>query len=521
MQKALTERKDDMTAFFRRNLRFLIGGFFIGILSYFMMLSLNLVNDIDGIWHLSNFVAGDWEISLGRGLQRYADRMRFGIVSDPFNSMLTLLLFEIANAMILERFSLTKGGTPWLVLTILTANPVLCNTLTYSYMSVNFGLAYFFGVLAFYLLTKRDTPKKTLLRGIACGAILGVSMAFYQAYLSITVLLAFLWMIKRLEEEKTIRPILEYFALFACTVLFAGGFYLLIVNGLLFRAGVSLASYRGADQLGLTQMVLHLPASLGSCYTEFFSCFLEKKAFARLEGIDLILAALAVYGLAAGMLRFLRLYREKKEKAFLFLILVGLLPVASCAVLLLAVGNPLSVLMSMGPLLCLTLLGILLLPDGSRGFWVRGAGLFFLVLFAWYQLSATQNDQLALKEGKAATVTLTENIVSRLYSEGFMEEEPVVAFMGRPGDNRRFAKSTAYQMANEYARFGCWSTDARNNRVSWYGVTSNFLGVNLNLCSVEDYEALQSKKQVADMPEFPLEGSIRKIDGIVVIKVSE
>lgn len=119
--------------------------------------------------------------------------------------------------------------------------------------------------------------------------------------------------------------------------------------------------------------------------------------------------------------------------------------------------------------------------------------MFFLVLFARYQLSATQNDQLALKEGKAATVTLTENIVSRLYSEGFMEEEPVVAFMGRPGDNRRFAKSTAYQMANEYARFGCWSTDARNNRVSWYGVASNFLGVNLNLCSVEDYRRFSPK----------------------------
>ena len=45
----------------------------------------------DGIWHLSNFIAGDFEISLGRGLERYADRARFGIVSSPLNTVLCLL----------------------------------------------------------------------------------------------------------------------------------------------------------------------------------------------------------------------------------------------------------------------------------------------------------------------------------------------------------------------------------------------------------------------------------------------
>lgn len=77
--------------FFKTYYKYIMGGLGIGVLTYFMMMSLNLVNDLDGIWHLSNFIAGDWEISLGRGLQRYADRARFGIVSDSFNSMITIL----------------------------------------------------------------------------------------------------------------------------------------------------------------------------------------------------------------------------------------------------------------------------------------------------------------------------------------------------------------------------------------------------------------------------------------------
>ena len=521
MSGLLTEFEKRFLRFFARNSRFLLGGFCIGVLSYFMMLSLNLVNDIDGIWHLSNFIAGDWEISLGRGLQRYADRFRFGIVSDPFNSMLTLLLFELANVMILERFSLQKGPYPWLLLTILTANPVVCNTLTYSYMSVNFGLACFFSVLAFYLLKTKDTWKRSLIQGSLCGALLGISLSFYQAYISVTAVLALLLMIKWLGEEKKLREILEYLALFVYTVLFAGGAYLLITNGLLFRAGIRLASYRGADENSLSRMLLQLPASLVKCYTETWSYFVEKKAFANLEFIDLLLAALAVCYLAALGMRFFGLYRKDKKRALLFLLLVVLLPPAGCAVLLIAVGSPLSVLMSMGPLLGFSLLGILLLPHANTGFWVKRACLFFLALFAWYQLSAVTNDQLALKEGKTATITLTENIVSRLYREGYMEKSPVVAFVGRPGDNDQFAQSTAYRMANGYAKFGCWSTDARNNRVSWYGVTSNFLGVNINLCGEEEYKTLIRTKQVADMPEFPAAESVCTIDGIVVVKVSD
>jgi hypothetical protein len=79
-------------------------------------MSLNLVNDLDGIWHLSNFIAGDWEISLGRGLQRYADRARFGIVTDPFNSMITILLISIANVLILMRFKVISKNIITLVL---------------------------------------------------------------------------------------------------------------------------------------------------------------------------------------------------------------------------------------------------------------------------------------------------------------------------------------------------------------------------------------------------------------------
>ena len=96
----------------------IIGQVIMGVMVYFMMMSLNLVNDLDGLWHPSNFIAGDWEISLGRALQRYADRARFGIVSEPFNTILTLILLSVGNVLIIDRLKIKSSIYKWLIYSI-------------------------------------------------------------------------------------------------------------------------------------------------------------------------------------------------------------------------------------------------------------------------------------------------------------------------------------------------------------------------------------------------------------------
>ncbi|MCM1187703.1 MAG: glucosyltransferase domain-containing protein [bacterium] len=210
MKYRIENMEKQVSVFFKKNGKFMLSGFFIGILAYFMMMALNLVNDIDGIWHLSNFIAGDWEISLGRGLQRYADRARFGIVSDSFNTMLTLFLVSVANTMIISRLFPEGGFCKSLILTVLTVNPVVCCSLTYSYMSVNFGLAYFFSTLAFYGIKTAKSRKKILPEGAICGLYLGISMAFYQAYICVTVTLMLVFVLKSLCERKELKEVLRY-----------------------------------------------------------------------------------------------------------------------------------------------------------------------------------------------------------------------------------------------------------------------------------------------------------------------
>lgn len=500
----------------------IIGQVLVGTLVYFTMMSLNLVNDVDGIWHPSNFIAGDWEISLGRPLQRYADRARFGIVSEAFNSILTLVLIAIGNVLVVKKLDIRNTLYRWIVYIILIANPIVCCSLSYSYMSVNFGLAYFFSVLTFeYIETDINSKRKSIIGVLISAAFLGISMAFYQAYICVTSVLIVSMILKMLTEQENIKCILRYGTSCICTYFLGGVIYLSITKLFLYRADVDLASYKGAGSVNIIHMIKSLPNSIKQCYSQFGTYFLKLKTFSNLEFVEIVLGGLCIIYAIAIIIQCYKIFKNGFIKGIIFILMIGLLPVASCSVLLIAVGNSMTELMSMGMLLTILLLGIVVPDDGKFGFIIKRSYLIVMLLFMWFQLSAVENDQLALKEGKTATITLTENIIHSLCTEYNLDEYKVVAFVGRPADNNTFAKSKAYQMANRYAMFGCWSTDVRNNRVSWSGVTSNFLGVNINFCPDWNYEKIIAFEQVKEMPEYPADGSICIIEDIIVVKVSD
>lgn len=76
-------------------------------------------------------------------------------------------------------------------------------------------------------------------------------------------------------------------------------------------------------------------------------------------------------------------------------------------------------------------------------------------------------------------------------------------------------------MANGYAQFGRWSTDARNNRVTWTGITRILCGTSLPFCGDEAYLKIIQSEQLKEMPIYPHCGYMKIIDRVLVIKVSD
>lgn len=497
---------------------YILFGVVFGALTYFSLMSNDLINHLDGIWHTSNFIAGDWEISLGRGLQRYADRARFGLVTSSYNSLLFLLLFLVADIYIIYYLRLSRFfAVTFIMLSV--ANPVVCESLSYSYMSINFALAYFFSIMAFSVMAD-SCDDEGHFAGIVLAAIfLAISMAFYQAYIGVYCILAIMYFCMNTElweSKKAVKGLGKAAIIFVM----GGFFYFIIVKLLLLRADIGLSSYKGADSVGVLPIIMNLPRGIEECYSSFYAYFVEDSLQSHLEFADIAVRSVAFVYLimicVMGAVAIKKMMIKNYIRQIFFVILV---PVAAGSICLIAVGNAITSLMAMPIMIAVGLFPVMLGIEKYTS--LKYLYKSVMIILVWYMTSTVVNDQIALKEGKNSTVTITHYMIQKMIDEDYPISEKPVAFVGRMAENPLFPSSTAYEMANGYAQFGKWSTEPRNNRATWIGITYNLCGSDIWVCDQWTYSDLIGMDEVKQMPVFPAEGSIAYIDDVIVVKVSE
>ena len=72
----------------------------ISVLMYFPMIAKGLTNTYDGLWQSTYFQASTWEISLGRWVWPFVDKVRGGYAAEPLNSLLTLCIITVATVIV-------------------------------------------------------------------------------------------------------------------------------------------------------------------------------------------------------------------------------------------------------------------------------------------------------------------------------------------------------------------------------------------------------------------------------------
>ena len=360
------------------------------------------------------------------------------------------------------------------------------------------------------------------LKILSGGALLAVSMEFYQAYFCVTCTLLLFYGITRIVALTDLKILKNYYIDGFAAIGAGGVLYLILTKALLFRAGITLADYKGVSDITLSSILKNLPSSVVHCYRETGAWLFRDRFWMNLEFSRILTVLIILLFAAAAVTALVHVGRRSPKHLAPLLLSFLFIPVGACAILVLAVGNIMTGIMGTGLLLCVVLSPTMIPDEKDRITGIfRPVLLAALALFGWYAISTVTNDQLALREGRTATVTLARNIVQTLYQDPEQLEGRTVAFIGRPGNHPAFAQSVAYARANEYAQFGLWSTDPRNNRVSWYGVLTNYLGINLPLCDDVTFDELRNSAEVDRMPVYPAEGSVCVIGDTVVVKVSD
>ena len=129
-------------------------------------------------------------------------------------------------------------------------------------------------------------------------------------------------------------------------------------------------------------------------------------------------------------------------------------------------------------------------------------------------------DQNVMYEGRNATETFVQSVITKLQEKQLYSLDKSFIFIGRPSDNLMFRTTESWDMANNYARYGYFALCADCFRMSYNGVLRD-IGVNLTYCVDDVYAKLCEREDVKNMQIFPAEGSIREIDGNIVIKIAD
>lgn len=495
----------------------LISGTIFGIAVFFLQISQSLVNSYDGIWNTSVYFADYWERSIGRWFWPYLDKLRFGTVSVPLNSILTLILAAIASAFLVDLFQVKKKGYSFLVCALFTASPLMGNSLSYGYMSPTFGMAYLLAVLSMFCAIKVSRTVPAILAGIV---FLAFSMGCYQSYFGAACIVALIWMINKLFQDVNWKEFGNTLIRIGGTLLGGGLLYKILLDITLKIYQMDLSDYRGANEISITNIILNLPREIkltyGDFYRYFFTDFTQNTAWIR--KIYLVLFVVCAVWLLYKLIKVVRMNIVKALLAGFFILCV---PIACNATLIITVQEGSYLLMAGGMTLFLPLL-LCIMERSKDGKALILVNAVLMCAVLWVNICIVNNDQVALQEGRSSTYTLARSIADRVQDEGWAPDgQTEVLLVGRPSENPFFKQTNAWKRANDYATFGRWWVDPGNNRKSWQGV---FDQCGIQLLMLNDYERnmeVLNGEKIKEMECFPSKTSISVINDIVVVKVSE
>lgn len=226
-----------------------------------------------------------WVISLGRIMLPTVEKIR-GTVELPFLiGVICLVMIGCAAVFLVRLFDIRENIFLVVIAWILAANPVVTSVFAYMYTADGYMISFLFSVLAAYLCLKKKGPAGILLGGLC----LAVSLGFYQAFLSVTIMIMLFWLFRMLYTlEYDIKDIGKTAG--RCLLSGVAGVAVYVVGVMVVwkTGGYQAAGYMGMDSAGGMGMKGLLQAVI-DCYVDFARFYFVRWELNRYNVMNLIM----------------------------------------------------------------------------------------------------------------------------------------------------------------------------------------------------------------------------------------
>ena len=497
--------------------------FVAGILAHGVM----MFNKLSWFSDLNRGFINEWieSVSLGRWLKaflNYAVSKAFGgkNLSLPlFFCAVSFLLIALSAHIIIRMFNIRRKSLRMVLCQLMVVTPVVTSTFGFMYDAPYYFLGLFLATAGVYIAANRPRWDGAVVGALClCG-----SLGLYQAYFPVGVSLFVILLIMEIARErhasftKVILRGLYFLGMCVAGLVLYYAIWKLAMKAL----GIVADDYQGVSSIGQSGIGAYIDAAK-TCYERFLLQFASNKENLypmKLVWVQwLIVAASGVSGLCLV----LRHFRRDKWQAVLMAVLLAVLPICFNLIYMMGASsssesfNVYSLMLYGQCMLYVFLIASVdLLWDGDRKLPSRLCPAAVAVLALMVGMNAYFDNSCYLKAEMVQQQTISNMtvLVSRIKSmEGYNDLMPVCIL--RTGEkDATLAKNEAFKDIRLRPYTYIYPSHSQNRFIVDY--LEKWCGFAPKYAKRDDFMDLE---EVQQMPDYPDDGSIKIINGTVVVK---
>ena len=451
----------------------------------------------------------------GRWFLHYATALNNFTQMPAVIGALSLILLGLAAALSVDVLKIRSHVLAGACGAVMAAFPCMGYTFLYMFTASAYCLAIFMAVLSVWLARRCKV-------GFMLGVILlAMTMGTYQVYVTVAIALSVLCVVRQImESENTFRSELLFgLKLMAYIALGAVVYYAVLLVFLKVK-DLELLSYLGMDAASSGYPIAQLPRLVLDTYKQVIAFFFipgSANGFGNFFFLLLNLGALALGGLA-----FINWLAGEKREMWRVLTVLGLLAIFPLAVNFGQIISPYSV---PTPLMkyayVFVYLAVFLFVDVTDGVGkvpTAVPAVIWVLPLLLFCLNTNNILYTASAQAHRAAESYLTRLMARVEScEGY-ERGMEVVFVGAIPDDQIRSAVESYAQVDHYS-VPIHGVAELNKHIYYY--LNDWLSVPVEEPVEEDVIALAQSASFREMPLYPEQGSVRVLDGKVVVRLRE
>ena len=474
----------------------------------------------DSLFPTHFFKAGAWEKTLGRFSLIYFNEIKFTLVSNLINIIFSLIFIAISVMLIKRIFNIKNLITLILISMIFTIAPQFIETYFFIYCADAYLFAFMLSILSVYFLNKgnlslrKNEKIKLYIYSMVCIIIVP---SIYQAYLGVVLSLTIILFLFYLINNINIKKIFINFIINITLILIGVIIYYLILKIILKLDGLTLTTYKGANQLG--DIFKNLPKSIIQAYKDIYYFFFTDKIINNSIYMrkHLYLGLFITNNICFILLIYKNKLQNKIIRTIFAIILLIIYPLFANIMDIIASSTTINLVTGSGILITSTIILFYdLLKDENIDNIIKYITYCIYTILIFTFLIQNTYTYISRAQTHKNAVIIASDIYTKVTS--FNEYDSKYPWM--------FSDIIKYRIDNPERgngfngnNFEMWAdyNGISNNIPSFY---QRYLGIKIKLCSKQEYNEIKETQEFKNMAIYPEKGCIKLINNVIVIKMS-